>query len=211
VLRSSRGSKYSRRLLIAVAAALIPMIAGCEAGYNAPSLHWHDPTDGTGATIGNITVSDAFVLGAPLGAELRTGQNAGLFLGLTNIGTPDKLTSITAPGVAASVRLPGGRITLATNNSVLLTGPRPDVILEHLLRPLSAGTDVTIYLTFAQAGIRKLIVPVIPRSQYFATLLPAPAPTSPKATKTTKTTKTTKPSPGTSKSPSSSPTPTTSS
>ena len=43
--RSGGGSGYPRRILIAVAAALIPMIAGCEAGANAPSLHWHQPTD----------------------------------------------------------------------------------------------------------------------------------------------------------------------
>src|SRR5258708_19463216 len=80
VHRSGGGGGYPGRILIAVTAALIPMIAGCEAGTNAPSLHWHQPTDGTFHAVGDITISNAFVLGAPIGAALRTAQNAGLFL-----------------------------------------------------------------------------------------------------------------------------------
>jgi copper(I)-binding protein len=179
VHRSGGGSGYQRRILIAVAAALIPMIAGCEAGTNAPSLHWHQPTDGTSKQAGAITISNAFVLGAPIGAVLPKGQNAGLFLGLTNIGSPDRLVSISAPGVAQSVRLPGNQITLASQHSVLLTGPRPTVILENLLRPLNGGSTITITLTFAVAGQITIQVPVMPRAQFYTTLLPAPSPTTP--------------------------------
>src|SRR5260370_40122542 len=85
VRRNSSGANSSRRIVVAVAAALIPLIAGCEAGFNAPILHWHQPTDGTTTTVGNITITDAFVLGAPIGSTLRIGQNAGLFFGLANV------------------------------------------------------------------------------------------------------------------------------
>jgi copper(I)-binding protein len=183
VHRSGGGGGYPRRILIAVAAAVIPMIAGCEAGTSAPSLQWHQPTDGTYHAIGNITISNAFVLGAPIGASLAVGQNAGLFLGLVNTGTPDRLLSISAPGVAQSVLLPGGQIPLPNQHAVLLTGPRPTVILQHLLHPLprpkNPSSVITITLTFAVAGQVTIKVPVIPRANFYATLFPAPTPTTP--------------------------------
>ncbi len=177
MLRSSSGQKYSRRILIAMAAVLVPLIAGCEAGSNAPTLHWHQPTDGTGATVGNITISNAFVLGAPIGSALRTGQDAGLFLGLVNLGGRDHLVSIAAPGTARQVLLPGSRIVLASQRPVLLTGPRPRLILSDLQHPLTGGSVVKLVLTFAKAGVVTIEVPVMPRAQYYSTLKPAPAPT----------------------------------
>ncbi len=179
--RNSSGANYSRRIVIAVAAALIPLIAGCEAGFNAPILHWHQPTDGTTTTVGNITITDAFVLGAPIGSTLRIGQNAGLFFGLANVGTSDRLVSISAPGVARSVLLPAGQIPVRSQHVVLLTGPRPAVVLQHLLGPLAGSSVVTITFTFAVARSVTLKVPVIPRAQFYTTLSPAPQTTSPVA------------------------------
>lgn len=178
MLRSSHGGTMPRRILIAVAATLVPLIAGCEAGNNAPTVNWHPPTAGTSATVGKITISNAFVLGAPAGDVLAAGQNAGVFLGLTNIGSADRLINVSAPGVAQSVRITGGQVPLRSEHAVLLTGPQPDVVLENLLRPLTGGSVITIRLTFQKAGTVKLQVPVMPRSQYYSTLLPAPAPSS---------------------------------
>jgi copper(I)-binding protein len=204
VVRSSRGGRFSRRILIAAAAALIPLVAGCEAGFNAPTLQWHQPTDGTGKTVGNITISNVFVLGAPIGAVIPRGHNAGLFLGLVNVGAPDRLLSVTAPGVASSVLLPGNQVVLPENKPVLLTGPQPRVILEHLLRPLTGGSVITVTLTFANAGSVTLQVPVMPRAQYYSTLLPAPSPTSSASSVSPKPSGSASPS----SSPSSTPTPT---
>jgi copper(I)-binding protein len=178
VFRSSRGGLMPRIVLTAAAAALAVAVAGCEAGNNAPSLQFHPPTAGTGTTLGNITISNVFVLGAPIGHALRRGQNAGLFLALTNTGTSkDVLTGISAPGIATSVLLPGGHITLLPNHSVLLTGPKPAVILQDLLVPLTGGTVIQrLTLTFANAGSTTLKVPVMPRALYYTTLSPAPSP-----------------------------------
>ncbi len=174
MIRSSRSGMGSRRILIAVAAALVPLIAGCEAGLNAPSLQWHQPADGSGAQVGEISISNAFVLGAPIGAVLRPGQNAGLFLGLVNTGSADHLLAITAPGTARTVLLPGGQISLWRDHSVLLTGPKPAIILEHLTRPVTGGSVITLQLIFRKAGQVTLSVPVMPRAQYYRTLSPAP-------------------------------------
>lgn len=173
--RSSRGGITPHRILIAAAVALIPMVAGCEAGNNAPSLQWHRPTDGSSAGANSITISNAFVLGAPIGSVLKAGQNAGLFLGLVNTGKPDRLLRITTPD-AKSVVLPGGQVTLAADRSVLLTGPSPELILQDLVRPLRGGTVITIRLHFANAGVVTMRVPVMPRTQYYTTLSPAPSP-----------------------------------
>ena len=44
------GLKVLRRACAVAAVALIPVLAGCEAGGDAPVLHWHPPTTGASAT-----------------------------------------------------------------------------------------------------------------------------------------------------------------
>jgi copper(I)-binding protein len=181
-------------------AALIPALAGCEAGNNAPTQEWHQPTDGAGVVHDNIAIRNVFVLGAPIGATVPTGQSAGLFLALINDGSPDKLLSITAPGTARSVALPGGAVTLASQQAVLLTGPQPKVILQDLTRPLIGGSSITLVMNFQNAASLTLQVPVVPMAQYYVTYSPPPTPTpTPTATPARhgkhKATPTTSPSP----------------
>jgi copper(I)-binding protein len=176
VIRSSRGRVAPRRILIAAAAALVPLIAGCEAGNNAPVLHWHQPTNGTFHAVNNITISNAFVLGAPIGKVLGHGQNAGLFLTLVNAGKPrDRLVGITTP-VAQSVQLPPGGVRLAPGSRVLLAGPEPAVLLQNLVKPLTGGSVIAITLLFARAHSATIQVPVMPRGTFYLTYSPAPAP-----------------------------------
>lgn len=175
MIRSSRDTALPRRIVIAVVAALVPLIAGCEAGISPPSLDWHPPTDGTGTSVGDITISDAFILGAPLNQSLQPGRSAGLYLSLVNTGAPDQLMSITAPGTASTVQLSGGKVSLPSQRAVPLTGPAPKVLLEGLTRPLAGGSVVKIILTFENAPTTTLFVPVMPRAQYYSTFSPAPS------------------------------------
>ncbi len=103
------------------------------------------------------------------------GQSAGLFFAVVNSGTPDRLLSVSAPGAARSVTLPGGSVNLATNRGVFLTGPAPQVILNDLTRPLSGSAYIHLVMTFQNAGSVTLLVPVVPRASYYATFLPPPA------------------------------------
>lgn len=184
MIRSNRAAALPRRMLIAAAVALVPLAAaGCEAGTNAPTQQWHQPTDGSGTTVGTITISNAFVLGAPLNSSLLPGQAAGLYLGLVNTGPLDHLVSVTAPGTASSVQLPGGTIALPPQQAVLLTGPQPTVLLEDLTRTLVGGSLISITLTFQNAGTVQMRVPVMPQAQYYSTYSPAPS-ASPSATAT---------------------------
>ena len=87
MIRSSRRIARPRRLLVLAIAALIPALAGCEAGNNAPTQEWHQPTDGTGTVHNNISIRNVFVLGAPLGSTIPVGDSAGVFLALINNGS----------------------------------------------------------------------------------------------------------------------------
>jgi copper(I)-binding protein len=177
VFWSSRARALPRRLLIVAVAALVPALAaGCEAGSGAPTLHWHYPTDGAGTEAHGIFIRNVFVLGAPLNSALPAGQSASLFFALVNTGSPDRLLSVQAPGTATSVTIPAGSIRLGTAHAVLLTGPQPKAILTGLTRPLASGTNVTLVLNFQNAGSVTLRVPVIAMTESYSTFSPAPTP-----------------------------------
>ena len=202
---SSHRVSRPRRLVVLAIAALIPVLAGCEAGNNAPTQQWHQPTEGAGTQVGQIAIRNVFVLGAPVTSQLNAGQSASLFFAVVNSGTPDRLLSLSAPGAAKSVTLPGGSVSLATNRGVFLTGPAPQVILNDLTRPLPGSGYIHLVMTFQNAGTVTLLVPVVARGSYYATLLP-PSP-SPTATRR-KHPASASPTPSGAATPSASPTPT---
>ena len=177
---SNRSAASLRVLVVVMAAGLAFAIAGCEAGAAAPTQHWHPPTAGASAIVDNVLrVNNVFVLGAPPAASLPAGGSAGLFLAIANSGTPDRLLAVTAPGTALGVQLPAGGVGLATNQSVLLTGPAPQVVLRGLLHQVRGGQAVRIVLHFRRAGAVSMLVPVMPRAQFFSTFSPAPVPPRP--------------------------------
>jgi copper(I)-binding protein len=180
------GSALPRRLVLVAVAALIPVLAGCEAGNDAPTLEFHAPTETAGTAVGDLAIRNVFVLGAPLGRELAKGQSASLFLAMVNTGAPDQLISITAPGTAASVKLPG-TVPVTFGHPVFLSGPKPQVVLTDLTQPLASGTTIRLVLTFQKAGPVTLIVPVMARATHYATYAPPqPAPSATLALTTAK-------------------------
>lgn len=199
MIRSSR-RPAGRRLLVLAIAALIPVLAGCEAGNNAPTQEWHQPTDGTGTVHNKISIRNVFVLGAAIGSTIKVGGSAGVFLALINDGSADKLVKISAPGTAKSVTLPGGSVSLASQKAVLLTGPAPKVVLEDLTRPITGGSSVRLVLTFLNASSVSMTVPVMPRAQYYSTFSP-PSPSPSPTTKSRHTSATATPSASASPSP----------
>jgi len=164
----------SRRLALVAAAALIPVLAGCEAGNNAPTLSFHFPTDAAGTTVGDLAIRNVFVLGAPLGRNLSAGQSASVFLALVSLcgGAPDTLVSISAPGTAASVTLLPGSTPVAYGHPVFFTGPRPQIVLTNLTRTVTSGSSLRLVLTFQKAGPITLLVPVFARASHLVTYAP---------------------------------------
>jgi copper(I)-binding protein len=179
VIRTGWGSAVPRRLVLVAAAALIPVLAGCEAGNNAPTLDFHYPTDAAGTVVGDLSIRNVFVLGAGLGSTLQKGQSAGLFMAIINNGKPDDLISVSAPGTATSVALPSAGVPVVTGHPVFFTGPTPQVVLTGLTRTVASGSDIKVILTFAKAGPVTLEIPVMARATQYATFSPPPPTASP--------------------------------
>jgi copper(I)-binding protein len=168
-------------MLFGALAVLAPALAGCEAGYNAPTLEYHQAAFGAYATKNGVSISNAFVLGpSPSGPEVAGGR-AGVFLAITS-QNGDKLVSASAPGTATSVKILGGPVSVPAVGSADLTGPVPRVVLNGLANPLQGGTLVKLNLTFAEAGTIAMTVPVQPKAYEYATFSPPPTP-QPAATK----------------------------
>lgn len=176
MIRRSSGKTVARRMLIGAVALLVPVLAGCEAGLNAPTLQFHPASSGAHAVVNDITISNVFVLGPDAGSTLPAGSSASLFLGLFNAGTSDDtLLSVSAPTAANSVMIDGGSVSLPANGPAYLTGPEPKVVLSGLTNPLSGGQDIPVILDFAHAGAVTLDVPVEPHESYFSTYSQPPA------------------------------------
>ena len=177
--RSRRPFRPIGRLAVVVAAACLTAgLTACEAGNNAATLtQYHPSNDGANIVAHGIKINDGFVLGAPVGLSLAAGQNAGVFLAVYNSGRADRLVSASAPGTAASVQLPPGGIALPSSQGVYLTGPAPKIVLTNLTRPLQGGGTIPLVLNFMNAGDVRLALPVVPRTDYYATYSPAPSPT----------------------------------
>jgi copper(I)-binding protein len=186
VISRARWQRLVRRLLLASAVALTPVLAGCEAGNQAPTLNFHVPTDAATKDAGDLAIRNAFVLGAPLGSRLQPGDTASLFFSVLTSGTSDRLLRITAPGSATSVTLAGGSVAVTTSHPVLLNGPATKAYLVGLTRQITGGSTLNITLTFQNAGQVTLTVPVMARAAHYVTYGPAPSPTSPSGTTTAK-------------------------
>lgn len=174
MIRSGWRSALPFRLVLGVTVALIPILAGCEAGNNAPTLQFHYPTDTAGKLVGDISIRNVFVLGAPLGSSLHKGQAASLFLAMVNNGAPDRLQAITAPGTATTVTLPSGGVPVIYQHPALLSGPKPQLVLVNLTRTIGNGTTIRLELTFQKAGRVMLVVPVMPYAAHYVTFSPPP-------------------------------------
>ena len=175
-------TRWNRRLLFGAIALLVPALAGCEAGLNAPTLEFHQATAGISVIDSGINIDNAFVLGPGLNSTLPVGGSAGVFVALLS-QTSDTLESVSAPGTASSATITGGPVTLAPQALVDLDGPAPQIVLSGLTRSLSGGETIKLVLTFSDVGAVTLNVPVEPRADTYATYSPPAIPT-PAATPT---------------------------
>lgn len=158
---------------------LVAALAGCQAGMDAPTLKFHPAAPGALVTTADgIAINNAFVLGPAPGSVLPPGGRAGLFLALYAQNS-DRLLSVSAPGIATSVKLVGGPVTLPPQTLVKLTGPTPQIVLTGLTTPLHGGQIVTLMLSFANAGLVQLQVPVEPYADVYTTFSPPAIPSNP--------------------------------
>ena len=168
-------TRWNRRLLFGAVVALVPVLAGCEAGLNAPTLQYH-PANFTANKVQNgISFSNVFVVDTATNGEGVAGGQAGVFLSLY-AENGDRLESVSAPDVADSVKIVGGPVNLPAQVPVNMGGPVPKVVLTGLTNPLQAGENVPMSFTFAKAGKITLDVPVEPKAFDYATYSPPASP-----------------------------------
>ena len=120
MIRASSGKTAAGRLLLGagVLALLIPAIAGCEAGNNAPTLEFHAASAGAQTVFNGIKITNAFVLGAPTGSAVPSGSSASLFVSLYNgCDNSDTLLSAKAPATAGNISLSGGTSLLESRRN----------------------------------------------------------------------------------------------
>ena len=179
MIRASFGKTAAGRLLLGAGAlaVLIPAVAGCEAGADAPTLEFHSASSGAQTVFNGIRITNAFVLAGQTGVTLPSGSSASLFVSLYNGGSSsDTLLSATASGTAGSISLSGGTVPLAANAApVNLTGPEPEVVLENLSQPLRGGSSITVTFDFQHAGTVTVPVPVEAQDFQWATFSPPAA------------------------------------
>lgn len=158
----------SIRLIAAVPLVLLPLVAACSAGSNAETLQEKTVQNGVSATVGTVSIRDAYVVGPATGS-------APLYLTLFNSGaSSDTLTAVSTPA-AASVTLGGDGGSSASAGSgsaavdlqipagraaVTLESAARSLLLTGLTAPLALGQDVSVTFTFSKAGSITLNVPV---------------------------------------------------
>jgi copper(I)-binding protein len=169
-------TRWNRRLLFGAIALLVPALAGCEAGFNAPTLEFHQASSGVSVMQNGINIDNAFVLGPELNGTLPVGGRAGMFVALQS-ANGDRLVSVSAPGTASSVQITGAPVELPSQSLVDLQGPSPEIVLSGLTRPLVGGETIQLNFLFATAGVITLQVPVEPQAYTYATYSPPPIPT----------------------------------
>jgi copper(I)-binding protein len=168
--------RWTRWLLAAAIAILVPALAGCEAGYNAPTLEFHPASLGVSVDANGVSIDNLFVLGPPLNVTLPVGGQAGVFLALHTYNSGERLLAVAAPGTATSATLTNGPVTLEPGTLVNLSGPSPEIVLNGLTTPLTGGQTIELVLTFANAGAVTVMVPVMPNAYEYATFSPPPLP-----------------------------------
>lgn len=173
-------TRWNRRLLLGAVVVLLPVLAGCEAGLNAPTLQYHPANFTADKTENGISFSNVFVLGPAPDGPAVAGGRTGVFLSLYAMHD-DRLESVKAEGTASQVSIIGGAVNLPANSLVDLGGPVPQVVMSGLANPLQGGETVPMDFTFAKAGTISLDVPVEEQSFEFGTYSPPPSP-SPSAT-----------------------------
>ena len=120
-------TRWNRRLLLGAVVALVPVLAGCEAGLNAPTLQYHPANFTADKTKNGISFSNVFVLDTATNGEGVAGGRAGVFLSLY-AKNGDRLESASATEAASSVKIAGGPVNLPAGVPVNMGGPIPRVV-----------------------------------------------------------------------------------
>lgn len=115
----SRNRRRAVAMAIAGAFAVAPLVSACAAGQHPQSVLPTRLTEGVNASVGHVDVRNAFVLGPDPGQRLPVGSSAPFYAWIVNkASSPDRLVGVDAPGLAQSVEIVGGGLSLPPNQLV---------------------------------------------------------------------------------------------
>lgn len=186
------GRTTGRAARIGAAVAATGLLVGLSAcGFNAQTLQPYTPSDGVNVNVGNASPasngrtkvepnSAVKVRGLMIVAKSATSG----FLSATIVSdSPDQLTAVTgnvlrqdgSQGSALTIALPSP-IQLQPNSRVVLVD-RQAVTVTGTTVP--AGATASLKLTFAKAGSKQVVVPIVDgQNDTYRTVSPSPAPSS---------------------------------
>lgn len=145
-------------------AALLLATTGCTFVADIATLEEYDPSDGVGATVGDVQVRNML-------AVTEDGDRASLIFAAVNQGdeTVQLNVSLTEGGEAQQVRVPADElVSLGTNAEPL--------VLEGL--DVTPGSLLPVYVQYGEESGRLLNVPVVDAAlPEYAALVPTPTPT----------------------------------
>jgi hypothetical protein len=157
---------------VIVAASLLFSTAGCSFFAPQSTLKRYDPSDGVGATVGQVKVRNALLL-------TKDGQLASFLVNLVNDGTKTVDVLIQYDGTTASgasgkvdtrVQLDAGEVKTfgsSTTRQLLFTG------IDS-----KAGSLFPVFVQYGTLTGQQLLVPVLDGSlTEYSKLLPTPLPT----------------------------------
>ena len=175
MIRSNRAAPL-RVLALVVAAAVAPAIAGCEAGFNAPTQKWHQPAAGASRIVNDeLRINNVFVLGAAPAFSLPRGGSAGLFLRHQQRGRP-RPAGRGSPPRARPPRSSCRSAASACPPSSRCSCPARPPAWSCAASPAASGAASTSWSSCTSCGPATCpwLVPVMPRAQWFSTFSPAP-------------------------------------
>lgn len=167
--RTRQSRTLSRRTLsastAAAALALIGLLSGCGAGFEATSVKPYAPSDGIMADSGDLRIlnmlvvaSDSFSSGVVVGTIVNDGTKADT---LTDLTSPDGTVDLTGDGTIE----PGAAVALSAGSELSAT-----------ISSLTAlpGETITLHLRFSRADPVTIHTVVVPATGAYATITPAP-------------------------------------
>jgi copper(I)-binding protein len=115
----SRNSRRAVATAVAGVLSIAPLVTACAAGEHPQSALPTRLAEGVNASVHQVDIRNAFLLGPAPGQRLTAGGSAPLYAWFNNnAASPDRLIAAEAPGVARSVEIAGGAVTLPAGQLV---------------------------------------------------------------------------------------------
>jgi copper(I)-binding protein len=156
----------SRRLATVLAAVVLPLaLTACGSGRSPHTYEERPTVDAAQASLGSLQLRNISIA-PPAGGEkdLAVGGTARATMAIINTGSAaDQLTSVSSP-VATFVAVLGKDLAATPSLEVpkfgMLTSSDFSLELRGLTQAIRPGQSVEMTFTFAQGGVKTLLVPV---------------------------------------------------